>query len=80
MKLGTKDGIEYQTASGIHVMPYNQEHQKPLSRGLMDATGGHVLFVDGSRKPDLTNFFQGRCRKIQKEFMLWRPFCRQMQI
>ena len=55
-KTGTKVGIDIKP-QGIHVMPYNQNINH--YEGLMDASG-HVLFVDGSRKPDLTKLFSGK--------------------
>ena len=55
-KTGTKVGIDIKP-QGIHVMPYNQNINH--YEGLMDASG-HVLFVDGSRKPDLTKIFSGK--------------------
>ena len=56
IEAGTKVGIDIKP-QGIHVMPYNQNINH--YEGLMDASG-HVLFVDGSRKPDLTKLFSGK--------------------
>ena len=56
IEAGTEVGIDIKP-QGIHVMPYNQNINH--YEGLMDA-GGHVLFVDGSRKPDLTKLFSGK--------------------
>lgn len=62
IEAGTKVGIDIKP-QGIHVMPYNQNINH--YEGLMDASG-HVLFVDGSRKPDLQNFFRKGAGKYRR--------------